>query len=669
MKDSRGAVLWGVLVLLGGCVAGPSSRLEEAAGGMGGVHGQRTRGSAVRLDASTRVAPASGSAPEPSSSEVEELLARFLSCTTPAEFVRRQHGVDMARLVEGVDDWSAVRLGALGPLEAEAAEVLNHKRASFLVTATREYGVALAEVFALYLIHSAFDDDLRQVLRLLARDKQLERTLGRMTMVREQLRRRGLELADFPDRPERPGDIGRGFLEGTGDMVSSLPPLQWGTSMSYEARKRQLPPPYQRALEEVEDALVARSYSPGNVMMGVLDELTFGVPLGFYYLVAGTGQGVHSLAQGQYEQATRELTPVALMVALYAGGKGARRLQGLEPRLEELKEVVRRLEEQLGGDGLRELARYLQAEREAALLVIEGGEAGAVALHEARGQVPRAQAWLSQAKSERPGHTRTRGDVGKSPGGVASLLDETVGLTREVLDARLLEVELEVPGPRLSGNVAVLEKQRPVLEAPPPGAQGHPLWSEYVPYFEGRLAELQQGKKVKPPLAWEGYQRMRGLFARGLVFERVMAELLRADAALPKAQRRFLQDFNDPRVETYVGVRKPKAGLRFADVLVIERKPLPGQPPRVETFSFKSRDFSGLSYKALEAQMIADAREALGYYGETLDIRRPGLELRVEVQRVRLIYEGGDLKPTEPNMIKAKHEARPAAPGVEVLFQ
>jgi hypothetical protein len=277
---------------------------------------------------------------------------------------------------------------------------------------------------------------------------------------------------------------------------------------------------------------------------------------------------------------------------------------------------------------------------------------------------------LSQAKSERPGPTRTRGGVGKGPGGLSSLLDETAGLTREVLDARLLEVELELPGPRLSGNVAVLEKQRPVLEAPPPGARGHPLWSEYVPYFEERLAELQRGKKVKPPLEWKGYQRMRGLFTRGLAFERAMTELLRADAALPRAQRRFLQDFNDPRIETYVGVWKPDTGLRFADVLVIERQPLPGRPPRVETFSFKSRDLSLLKEEALTAQMVADARQALRHYGEALDIRRPTLKLRVRVQRVRLIYEGGALKPAEPVILEAaEHVARQEVPGVEVLFQ
>ncbi len=622
----------------------------------------------------------------------EQLLAPFFACTSPAAFVQLQRGVDMARLVARLDDWSAVRLGALGPVLPEASEVLNRKRASFLVTTTQEYGVALAEVFALFLLDSAFDKDLEQVLRQLARDKRLGQTLGRMPLAREHLRRRGLHLSDYPDRPERPSeDVPRGAREGAGEVVSSIPLFQLGGSLGYGERKRQLPPPYQHALQEVESALVEQALEPGNVLLGVLDELTFGVPLGFYHLAAGVGHGAYSLTQGQYEQATRELTPAALMVALYAGGKGvrylsrgapgpstggARALQGLEVRLEELKATVERLQGQLGSEGLQELARYLRADPEAALLVAEGGEAGAAALYEARGNVPKAQAWLSQAKSDRPGSTRTRGGAGKSPGGVASLADEAAGLPREVLDARLLEVELDVPGPRLSGDVAVLEKQLVALEKTPPvEAVGHPLWSEYLEYGKGRVADLKRGMKAKhgrelePPLKWEGYQQMRGLLLRGLAFERLMVELLRADAKLPRAQRRFLQDFDEPRIETYVGVRKPRSGLRFADVLVIERKPLPGQPPRVETFSFKSRDFSQVKLKILEAQMKADARQALEYYGETLEIRRPGLESHVKVQRVHLIYEGGQLKPSKSNMTKAIHEAQQKFPGVEVLFQ
>ncbi|MFY0576244.1 hypothetical protein ACN28S_19490 [Cystobacter fuscus] len=111
----------------------------------------------------------------------------------------------------------------------------------------------------------------------------------------------------------------------------------------------------------------------------------------------------------------------------------------------------------------------------------------------------------------------------------------------------------------------------------------------------------------------------------GLAFERLMVKLLRADAKLPRAERRFLGDFDTPRVERYVGVRKVDTGLRFADVLIIEEGQFTKGPPRVETLSFKSRDLSRLKGKALEAQMMEDAREALRKYGETVDIRRDSL--------------------------------------------
>ena len=703
--DALGSLLLALVVvlLLGGCTAGRTEASFHYASG------PRRPASSSELGSTPPVQytpPPEGCATPPPgwpdlssrgliAFDTGELLAPFLTCTSPAAFVALQRGVDMVRLVERLDDWSAVRLGALGPVPPEAAQVLNRKRASFLVTVTREYGVAQAEVFALYVLHSAFDEDVKQVLRHLAEHKRLGQTLGKMAVAREHLRRRGLPLSNDPDRPERPLDDSlRGAREATEDLLASAPMFQTGPMLSYVTRKGQLPPPYQHALDEVENALARHALEPGNVLQGVLDELTFGVPLGFYHLAAGVGHGAYSLTQGQYEQATRELTPSALLVALYAGGKGVRylseargapggaatstrALQALEPRLEALKETAERLRVQLGGEGLEAVARYLRADPEAALLVAEGGEAGAAALYEARGNVPKAQAWLSQAKFDRPGSTRTRGGAGRSPGTVASLADEATSLSREVLDAKFLEVELDIPGPRLSGDVAVLEKQLGALEkTPPPGATGHPLWSEYLDYGRGRVADLRQGMKVKhgrplePPLKWEGYQRMRGLVLRGLDFERDMAKLLREDAALPQAQRRFLQDFDEPLVETYVGVHKPEAGLRFADVLVIERKPLPGKPPRVETFSFKSRDFSGLEERALMAQMMADARAALAYYGETLDIRRPGLQGRVQVHRVRLIYEGGPLKPKDPELMKkAVFETQENAPGVEVLFR
>lgn len=68
--------------------------------------------------------------------------------------------------------------------------------------------------------------------------------------------------------------------------------------------------------------------------------------------------------------------------------------------------------------------------------------------------------------------------------------------------------------------------------------------------------------------------------------------------------------------------------------------------------------------------------EALQKYGGTLEIRRDALqsllhsEGNVTIQRVRLVYEGGNLKPTDSGKLNAAVEAaRRQVPGVEILVQ
>ncbi|WP_233605020.1 hypothetical protein [Corallococcus sp. AB030] len=577
-----------------------------------------------------------------------------------------QRGVDMAWLVESLEDWDAVRLGALGPLDAKASGILQRKRAAFLVSAVEKYGAPRAEVFALFILHATFDDELRELVQRLARDKQFGETLGGMPTVREELLRRGLKVTTYPEREEQAGDVLRGLGRAGRDALSSTDVSAGARYVEFSAKRAQLPPPYQEALDAVERALMAGHFSPGSVVRGGFDHLTFGVPMGFFHLVAGTAQGATSLAKGRYEQATRELAPAAFMVALYAGGKGARALRRERPTfdLEALKAAVERLEDQLGVNATRELLRQLRASREGALLAAEWGEAGALALYEARGNPAKAQALLAEASRERPGAAQK--STGRS-GDAAALSKDFAGVPPEVLEARLAQVEWEATGPRLSREVSFLKEHPPERDAPP-GAEAHPLWTEYMSYREARLAELEQGTPAKGPLRWEGYLELRGQFIRGLMFERAMVAQLRADAALPRAQRRWLKDFDQPRIETHVGMTK--ADLRFADVLAVETKPPSGQPPRMETFSFKSRDLHLLSEAALTAQMRADARAALRYYGEAVNVRRPGLEGPARIRRVRLIYEGGDLKPGRMvDMKRPLRILRDEFPDVEVRIQ
>jgi hypothetical protein len=684
----------------------------EATGGAGGF-AENSPGEA-RVCGGVAVPPGW---PDFTSGNAEELLAPFLTCTSPAEFLALQQRVDMPRLVEALDDWRAVRLGALGTAREDVASLLNHKRTSLLLNAAERYGPLASEALAVFIVDTAHDDDLREVLFLLAQDKRLASTLALLPSFQAALENRGLKPTARADRDFHWSDLGRGLAQAGSDALSTSPMSADAPAFNFSAIRGQLPPEYQEALHQAEKKWGEQHFSAGHTASGAFDHLTFGVPLGFYGLLAGTGQGAHALSQGEYEQATRQLAPAVALVTLYAGGKGARYLSeargaagvgtrplsglwALEPRVRGLRELGRQLEAKLGVDGLRELARDIRASREAGRFVAEGGMDAALALREARGDVPRAQAMMSKARPGATGSPAGRSEAEKGPGqratgendaarplldeagaakrsgSLTSLVDEGVGLTREVVEARLAQVELEATGPRLSKDATVLEKQRPSVKAPPPGAESNPRWPEYVAYYEKRLGELKQGMALEGPLRWAPYELMRGWFARGLAFERVMVEVLRADARLPRAQRRFLGDFDKPRLERYVGVKKPGTGLRFADVLVIETGELAGRPRRVETLSFKSRDLATLGQEALTAQMIADAREALRKYGETLDVRRDSLQpllrggSKVMVQRVHLVYEGGTLKPTDAReLMAAVNRVRSEVPGVEVLFQ
>ncbi|WP_426745097.1 hypothetical protein VZQ01_27285 [Myxococcus faecalis] len=625
-------------------------------------------------------ASACGEAPPgwPRLSTDEEVLAPFLGCTTPAAFLALQRTVDMPRLVQSLSDWNAVRLGALGPLEAAAATVLLKKRVAFLATVAEKHGPGQAEVLVLFVLHTAFDDEVREMLRLLAEDKLLSRALGGMEVVSEELRQRGMALVDFPERDFRARDIARGLGRAADDVASSIPLVAGSRSVEASSLPAQLPPVYRTAYQEVEKARYLGAFAPGNVALASFDHLSFGVPLGFYSLAAGTAQGGASLAKGEYEEATRQLAPAALLVGLYVGGTGARSfrdmgqtrregtpLQVTVPRVEALKAVLERLKSRTETNSVGDLARHLQERREAAVLVAEWGEAGALALHEAGGHPARAQALLAvrHGESARP-PPKGGGGRGRS----SSTLD-SAGLPAEVAEAKFRQVEAEVGGARLSMDVVALRAHRDALtKAAPRGAEVHPLWSDYLAYLEKRAAEIQQGLASKGPLPWAGYQLVRERYARGLAFEREMVGILEADAALPRAQRRWLRDFELPRIETHVGVLK--ADLRFADVLVIETRPAPGQAPRVETFSFKSRDFSRTEVGALKRQMNEDAGMAMRYYGETLSIRRPGIEQLAQVQRVRVVYDGGSLRPANPKAERAAvRETEHEVEGVEVLFR
>ncbi|QRK13995.1 hypothetical protein JQX13_38405 [Archangium violaceum] len=643
------------------------------------------------------------------SSSREELLAPFLTCTSPGEVLALQERVDMPRLLEVLDDWRAVRLGAMGPPREDVALLLNKKRTSLLVKAPGSYGRLNAQVLSVFIVDSAYDNDLREILFLLAQEKRLEEVLTLLPAFQVALEKRGLKPSARVAPDSMLGQAARGLLRFGEDMFSSPPMAVDGQDFAFFPIRGQLPPEYQEALSTAEKEFL-RNASADTMAVSAFDHLTFGVPLGGYHFITTSLHGVRLLGHGQIEEGTREVTP-ALVLALVAGGKGVRYLakgegatgvrlrlrtglEAAEARLRALTETARQFQGVMSLQGLRDLVGYIRASREAGRFVAAGGADAALALYEARGNVAMARPLMSKARPGASGSppvktgagagageataaadeaarpSATKAGAAERKGTLASLVDEEVGHTLDVVEAKLAVAEFEAMGPRLPKNVGVLNQHRPALDAPPPAAQGNPRWREYVDYYNRRSKEVENGTAAEGPLKWAPYEQMRAWFARGLAFERDMVKLLQEDAKKPRAERGFLGDFDKPRIEMQVGVRKPGPGLRYADVLVIEEGGVGGRPRRVETFSVKSRDLSGLKYEALEAQMKMDAREALRNYGETLDIRRPGLEGPVEVRRVRLIYEGGKLMPTDVDASKAAAIAtEKAVPGVEVLFQ
>src|ERR1044071_6867398 len=117
----RWVVLLGSTLLATGCVTLPPQpagtfSLQRSAHGWGSDVAMASAGELSPRGAVTQGPPMCGGRavppgwPDFASGDGEALLAPFLTCTSPAEFLALQEGVDMPRLVEALDDWRAVRL-------------------------------------------------------------------------------------------------------------------------------------------------------------------------------------------------------------------------------------------------------------------------------------------------------------------------------------------------------------------------------------------------------------------------------------------------------------------------------------------------------------------------------------------------------------------------------
>ena len=220
------------------------------------------------------------------------------------------------------------------------------------------------------------------------------------------------------------------------------------------------------------------------------------------------------------------------------------------------------------------------------------------------------------------------------------------------VEARLVEAEALEVGSRLPARLEELARHRPSVEKPPPGvATGHPVWAEYVEYWERRYDELAGLRRrpvewgpAKPPLQWPGYQVFRGRMRQALEFQREVAETLRQEAGLPVGTRTWLKELTRPRVDQNVGLAHGKtATLTYVDQFVVDEASLrPGVQPSVHSFSNKQRDFRVMNTQQSRDCLMMDAQEAQKKYGGAVEVRRPEHPLfgrDVVVSRVYVVYD------------------------------
>lgn len=348
----------------------------------------------------------------------KEIADLFVAATSAADFIAIQRHLEMPKVLTYLEDWDAVRVGALGPV-IEGQNILNQKRAEYILRATHDYGVSIAEVFVLYMFQSMFGDDMKAVLQILAADRHLGATVGQMREVEDVIVDRGVAILPV-DRDPKATDFLVGIAGFVADALSSSELANFGKSLRFNGEVGSLPKPYQDVARKVEEASFEQAMTPGDLALGIFDQLTFGVPLGLYGGVTAMFKIPDYVLTGDLDAAGREFVAAAMLLLNVLGMvRGAKvkgpqgpsqfsmpsfkgpinklqarvaailRLSGAEPA------ALDRLVAQLGEEGMIRAAKYIQADSQVALFAYQTGEAGVIALAKAGGDLARAKAMLS----------------------------------------------------------------------------------------------------------------------------------------------------------------------------------------------------------------------------------------------------------------------------------
>lgn len=334
-----------------------------------------------------------------------DIVQVFQASGNDAEFLQLEKATDFGAVLDKLEEWDIVRLGAAGPILPEYSTRVNRVRADYLERIVREWGgPQRAEIFALYIIDTTTNDDIEAVLKLLADDQELYRTVLRMPIVLKRLSDRGIDITRFKDRDWKAADIGTGLYHVFDAIMATSPAASEMRGNAAFQQGIDLPEPYRTAVHDLDMAVFQQAFTPGNVVLGAADYALLGLPSAVkgvvYDLPRSVVGGVEELSKGHVTAGVELLTvPVILVIATALGARAAFRRARINALLEltaEGKALYDGLKYSIGTSGINRVAGYVQKSAAARILVAEKGAEGILALNTAKGDVAAARALIAQ---------------------------------------------------------------------------------------------------------------------------------------------------------------------------------------------------------------------------------------------------------------------------------
>ncbi|MGL4597460.1 MAG: EndoU domain-containing protein [Bacteroidia bacterium] len=335
------------------------------------------------------------------------ILEIFRSAETAFEFIRIQQAIEetmtMDTLLKKVGGgWMSVLIGSIGPV-LSGINALNKARAERIIHfSTSGYPDFVAETFVLFILSTAYNDDVAAVLSEIDSQNRMPDSILRHETVKEMLNQRGISLSSYKKK-----DIG--FWQGAGEglITSTFPDV--GT-LSWSMDMESLPSLFYNAIRQSQWGVMADSI--GNPLSWA-DYLMLNLPSTIYGTGAALVSGISNLSQGQYEEAGRELVgPTLLLLSLFGVKSSSKTINGPDgpnsfvmpkftgpipievSRLTTVMQlsadasaVVVNLHKTIGKQGIIDVAAYARKNLRNTMFLQKNGMAGAEALWKAKGDI------------------------------------------------------------------------------------------------------------------------------------------------------------------------------------------------------------------------------------------------------------------------------------------